>query len=500
MINQASTITTQINTDSRQLKHSLILAISLVFSIIASQFISDEPFGLNFFITTIVCFVTVIFIRKQSDKVITKTEYFLMSSAIVISLFFVIRQSDVLYGLNILAILIIASIAFAQRYTGSILDIPMIAWLLTPFRLLLLYFVSAYRTIALGFTPSLFMTHKQKHIQSILLGTLWTLPILFILGSLLVSSDSRFEHFTMNVFSFDFLELFDELLPILLYFPLFTALFYSSLLSSSAKTVQKKQSTFSLEGIQLLTILTLVNLLFISYIFIQFSYFFGGDQIILEAGNQTYSSYARRGFWELILLAMIVLPLLLVAHWLQRNEHHSLQVWFNRAAVLTIVCLVIIEASAIHRMYLYVKIYNLTELRFYSSAFMFYMMGGLITFYLTVLKNQRGQFIAAMVFQTLSMILILNIINPDALISRYNLSHNQHKNIDTYYLQTLSTDAYAMIYHNIKSLDSKSSCLLHNRLNNKLKSSQAKTHQWNWSIHKAKQIISLWNNQCQNKK
>ena len=496
MINNSNTLSTQSKIGNKQSEHSWVLLFSSLFSIIAAHFVTINSLGVNYILVCISGISAMIFVRKKFQQEITNNEYLLMISAIIMSLLFIIRQSEVLYWLNVFSIFMIICLAFAQRYTGSINNIPMIAWLLTPFHFIHLCFISATQSISIGFTPASFLTDKQQYIRSIILGIFWTLPILLILGSLLMSSDSRFEHFAMKLFSFKFSEFFKEILIIIIYFPLVSAFFYATILGSALKAHQEKKSSLSLEGIQILTILTLINLLFLSYILIQFSYFFGGDQLILETGKQTYSSYARRGFWELITLAIIVLPLLLIAHWLQRNESKSLQIWFNRASFLLIFCLVIIEASAIHRMYLYVKIYDLTELRFYSSIFMFYMMGGLITFCVTVLNNKRGQFITTMVIKTIVVILFLHIINPDAQISQYNMSQNQYRSIDTHYLKKLSTDAYPTIYSKRSSLDTRASCALQRQLKSKLQQLQNKSSQWNWSLHQAHKVIQLWKEQC----
>ena len=39
----------------------------------------------------------------------------------------------------------------------------------------------------------------------------------------------------------------------------------------------------------------------------------------MGAGEFTYAEYARRGFFELVAVAALVLPLLLCAHWLVRR-------------------------------------------------------------------------------------------------------------------------------------------------------------------------------------
>ena len=73
------------------------------------------------------------------------------------------------------------------------------------------------------------------------------------------------------------------MLYFIVYFPLFSAFFYAGILGAALKISQRKDSLVSLDSIQILTVLTLINILFLSYILIQFSYFFGGEQIIFEA-------------------------------------------------------------------------------------------------------------------------------------------------------------------------------------------------------------------------
>jgi hypothetical protein len=436
-----------------------------------------------------------IFLRMKFHLHVTKNEYLLISAIGIVNLCLIFRQSEVLYYLNLLSILILLSLAFAQKYHGSILSISILDWLLTPFHFIGLCWKSTLYSLTIGRQSLAILSSKQKKLHSIAMGILWALPVLFLLGSLLVSSDSRFEHFAIELFSLNLSEVFSQFFYFCLYFPAISAFFYISILKYKINNQSIKEFSYTLEGIQILTILTLINLLFLSYIFIQFSYFFGGEQFISEANTLTYSSYARRGFWELICLAILVLPLLLIAHWLQRYESHSMQVWFNRLTLAMIISLLLIEASAIHRMYLYVRIYGLTELRFYSSLFMLYMMIGLVIFYFCIITNKRKQFISLISAQTIILILLLNVINPDAQISQYNFSQHKDRNIDTYYLTQLSSDAYPSIYHNRNTLSQQEACLLQSKLKRKLQHNSSK-RQWNWSTYNALEIIKIWGKDC----
>ena len=496
--------TTATDTARKQTHHLWVLMISLVLATLATQLLSGERLGLNFIVFNTLCIAAMLFLRKKFHYGRSKNERLLLSSAMIMSLFLIFRQSEVLHSLNILAIITIICLSFAQRYTGSLFNLPIIAWLFTPIYLLHLCWLSTIRLMAFGFKSPFTLSHQQKHLRSVILGLIWASPILLLLGSLLVSSDNRFEQFTQHFFSFDFFELFDDILQIIGYFPLVGAFLYATTLmklwDSTSPVKPSKELILSMEGIQILTILNSINLLFISYIMVQFSYFFGGEQLVLTSTNLTYANYARSGFWELVTLAMLVLPILLSTHWLQRRESNVLQRWFKYSALFMVACLIMIEASALYRMMLYINIYQLTELRFYSSLFMLYMILGLITFCLTVLNNKREYFIISMVSQALIMVVALNIMNPDAQISQYNMTHNQNKTIDRVYFEYLSSDAYPSIYKNKALFEPKHFCLLQQNLVLQQKNkATTKWHQWNWSAKEGEKIMALWQKECQSK-
>ena len=60
-----------------------------------------------------------------------------------------------------------------------------------------------------------------------------------------------------------------------------------------------------MDGIITLTVLLLINLVYVLFIAVQFKYFFSGT---LEDGF-TYAEYARRGFFELLFVTLINLSI-----------------------------------------------------------------------------------------------------------------------------------------------------------------------------------------------
>jgi hypothetical protein len=105
-----------------------------------------------------------------------------------------------------------------------------------------------------------------------------------------------------------------------------------------------------------------------------------------------------------------------------------------------------------------------------------------------------------MATQAIVVILLLNIINPDAQISQYNIARGQGGIIDINYLKNLSTDAYPAIYSKKESFITPGSfCFLQSQFIVKLKKLNTKWYQWNWSVTQANQVMELWQEQCQYK-
>ena len=54
-----------------------------------------------------------------------------------------------------------------------------------------------------------------------------------------------------------------------------------------------------------------VNLLFLAFVLVQLRFLFGGSGLVEQRVGLTYAEYARHGFFELVVVAVLVLPLLL---------------------------------------------------------------------------------------------------------------------------------------------------------------------------------------------
>ena len=202
---------------------------------------------------------------------------------------------------------------------------------------------------------------------------------------------------------------------------------------------------FTLGAVEVGVILGLVNLLFLSFVIFQVPYLFGGFELVQNTPDFKLAEYARRGFGELVAVAAIVLPMLLVSHWLLKKESSKAQILFRVLAGLQIALLFIIMASAVQRLILLTGPlgYGMTTVRFYPMLFMTWLAIVFVLFAGTVLRNARQYFAWAALWSAFFVLGAAHVLNPDDFIVRTNIAlMKQGREFDAHYNSfELSDDA-----------------------------------------------------------
>lgn len=187
-------------------------------------------------------------------------------------------------------------------------------------------------------------------------------------------------------------------------------------------------------------VLVPVGLLFAAFVGIQVTYLFGGEANITAQGY-TYAEYARRGFAELVIVAVLTLALILGLQWLTRRQSPRQQLAFNGLGSLLVALVLVMLASAFQRLRLYEQAYGFTETRLYVYVFMAWLAVALAWFLVTLWRLPKRFAIGALA-ASLGFLITLNLINPDAFIAQQNLARYQASGkLDAAYLTTLSEDA-----------------------------------------------------------
>ena len=201
----------------------------------------------------------------------------------------------------------------------------------------------------------------------------------------------------------------------------------------------------TLGPIEIGVVLGSLNVLFLAFVLVQLPYLFGGMDLVQAQPGLKLADYARRGFGELFVASILVLPMLMVLHWLIRRESARALTLFRYLAATQIGLLFVIMLSAFQRMVLLTGDlgYGMTAGRFYPMAFMIWLAVVFLIFGLTVLRGQRNRFAWHAAMSALVVVAILNFVNPDYYIVRTNLElMRQGRSFDAVYNSHLSADAF----------------------------------------------------------
>jgi hypothetical protein len=167
----------------------------------------------------------------------------------------------------------------------------------------------------------------------------------------------------------------------------------------------------------------------------------------------TYAQYARTGFFELVTVATLVLLLLLVAHWLLDPRGPETRGLFAALAGVQVLLVFVMLASAYERMRLYRAEFGLTELRFYTTAFMLWLGILLAGFLATVLRGHRDQFARLVTASALAAVAALHAVDPEAQIVRTNAS--APRGFDLCYALRLGADSVPALLEALPTLGNK---------------------------------------------
>ena len=192
--------------------------------------------------------------------------------------------------------------------------------------------------------------------------------------------------------------------------------------------------------------LSVLNVLFISFVAIQFTVLFGGRTQILTTAGLTYAEYARRGFFQLVAVALLVLGVLAAASaWSEIREPRDRRILQGLQLLLCGLTLVVL-ASALKRLALYEDVYGLTRLRLFVY-FSIALIAGAIIAAIVAVALWRSQWMPrALALMVAVALLSLNALNPDAFIARRNVDRFlETGRIDRSYLAVMSPDAVGEI-------------------------------------------------------
>lgn len=291
---------------------------------------------------------------------------------------------------------------------------------------------------------------KHESAGRVLRGILITLPVLLVFGLLFSSADLVFRKYASGIFNIELNP--DAVVQTVLALAVacgFAGVFYYVAHERAAAVAEQTDTTDAAvtprkSATEATILFGSVNALFFSFILIQLTYLFGGERNVAGQGF-TYAQYARKGFFELIAVAVLSLALVLVAERVLARGGQKHTGRFKWLATALVGQVMIIMASAFSRLSLLENAYGFTSLRLYSHLFIVWLAFLFCALLYKIYVDRReSTFALVTLLSALAFVLMLNIVNVDAVVARKNIRrYQQTGKIDVAYLSHLSDDGLA---------------------------------------------------------
>jgi len=470
-----------------------ILGAGAVLGIAGDGLLRAVPWGLNALLCATGFVTAAAWLVRRHRVAVSADAPWLAAAALLVASNFVARDSGTLQAFDTIGLTIVFAVAFlslqgvglrgrqAWHYVRAGFDAAVSAWIGV--------FPLVGRDVNWSELPR---GGRLKQVRAAALGAALAFPLLIVFGGLFSSADAVFHDVVTDLFAIDF----GSVLGHLALFGIFTALAAGYLRGALLGAVPSRSPTegdsrLSLGMIPVATALALVDLVFLMFVVIQLRYLFGGAELIAGATGLTYAEYARRGFFELVTASGLVLPVLAGADWLVRNESREHQRTVRQLAVVLLLLLAVVMASALARVRLYVGAFGLSEERLYATAFMVYLIGVFAWFAWTTLRGQRRRFAFGALVQGFAMLGALHLVNPDALIVRTNLARpGSERPFDGWYAASLSADAVPQLLEALPRLDGRARCVVAGRLLERLERvGRDDWRSWNFARARARGLL-----------
>jgi hypothetical protein len=422
------------------------ILFSLMLGGIFDRLLIDKAFGISYFIFIGLCIGFFLWSIRDRLRLEKSFGWFLLIPTALLAISFAVHTVEIFNLLNFLGvpILMIAS---------SILIVnPSLKWDKASFITVMLRkgignvfsnitkpFTILKASIKIGRTVQMKEGKKQ-----ILIGILVSLPLLVILIILLSSADMVFGYYFANLTEIFTNINIEEFLPhtIVILIIAFYLFGYVWSFKSEEKAIEKGLSTPTVnwEAVTIITVLVALNILYLIFTMIQFSYLYGGANVALPA-NFTYAEYARKGFFELATVTFINFIIVLnCLKYIKKDNKRLLKIANILLTVLVAFTLNMLF-SANFKLTLYEAAFGYTFLRVSVHLFML-LLFILCLVVATGIWYRRIPIVKSIIVITIIMYTIINYLNIDGFIARKNIErYTETGKLDAYYLTSLSFEA-----------------------------------------------------------
>jgi len=485
------------NIDSRIVIKEKIytVVITVILAIIYDKFFTGKQSGVSTPIFFIMFMAFFLWSVRGSIRFKKSIGFIIIIPTAILALNYAIHSNNILNSFNGIIIVVLTAISTVLiRYEN-------IKW--DSSNIIIKVFKRVVKSIAenankpLIFIKCSIATRNKKEVSStkrnMLRGVIISIPLLIVILFLLTSADMVFKQYVSN-FSIRFEDIrvgkiISHLLVIIVAFTIIFSYIWS-FKYTFAECEDNNKKGIQWEPVTMLTIIFMINVVYLLFSIVQFSYLYGGGSNFLPS-EFTYSEYARKGFFELFAVTIINFTILLSSMKFIKRDNKTISIIVNVLLTLLVAFTVNMLFSAHYKMSLYEETYGFTYLRIFVHIFML-MLFMLLIVALIGIWNEKVPINKVLIVIALCMYVVLNYINVDKMIAQKDIDiyYKTHK-IDVLYLQRLSYDAIPEIMELKDDANIQISSEITSYLD-ELKKGFSEDHSWyefNYSKYRAKMII-----------
>lgn len=337
-------------------------------------------------------------------------------------------------------------------------------------------------------------TEKSAKRKRIIRAVLITLPIVIVIIILLSSADDIFGNVFIDIADyikevFKNIKLSTIIVKLILMFicAIYFICFFDYITNRYEVDILKEKKKLEKDDFTIKMILTSLNIIYLVFCIIQIK------SLFLRNVSINYADYARKGFFQLMIVSAINLVTILIAKYFNKNSETK-KIYINTMSILMILFTFIILLSSAYRMYLYESAYGYTMLRLlvYCSLFTEAIM--LIPTIVYIIDKPIN--LVKTYFTIITVVYIcMNLANFEKIIAKRNIDrYFETGKLDMEYLEyATGSDAVEEIVRVLDRMDEEGNRTHAERylseMYNELKNNKMDFRDYNYSKSRAKKII-----------
>lgn len=269
-----------------------------------------------------------------------------------------------------------------------------------------------------------------KAVKNSILGLAIAIPSTVVVGILLMLADDGFKDIMENILNDGFTKVIIAVIQLIFGIPAgfyFFGMCRSASKKNSSELINDEQTEKMIKSLRFLPSVAAtasavpVCILYVLFFFSQLNYYIASFFSELPVNMTSYSEYARKGFFELCIVSVINLCIIIGINLFSRHNDEKKPLAVKIITCVLSVFTILLIATAVSKMVMYINVFGLTLLRVFTTWFMILLA---VVFLGIIISAVNEKFNLSKMAATAFIIMFtaLSFCNVDGIIAEYNVN------------------------------------------------------------------------------